>query len=178
MKFEAQTPLLRAPTLSDLTAMLALNNAHAAELGALTREALSHLVDVSFRTRVADGGDAFIIALEQGADYASPNYRWFAERFPRFAYIDRVAVAASARKKGLGRAFYFDLMQAALRAGHGVLTCEVNSDPSNPVSDAFHSALGFQEIGRARIEERGKTVRYLVKPLREDRASSATVSPR
>src|ERR1700678_1240817 len=137
--------------MSDLRHMLALNNAHAAELGALTREALAHLVDVSFRTRVADAGDAFIIALEQGADYASPNYRWFGERFPRFAYIDRVVVAAGARKKGLGRAFYFDLMRAALRAGHDVLTCEVNSDPPNPVSDAFHSALGFQEIGRARI---------------------------
>jgi predicted GNAT superfamily acetyltransferase len=148
--------------------MLALNNAHAAELGALTPEALSHLVDVSFRTRVADAGDAFIIALEQGADYQSPNYRWFSERFPRFAYIDRVAVAPSARKKGIGRAFYFDLIEAALRAGHDILACEVNSDPPNPVSDAFHVALGFQEIGHARIVERGKTVRYLTRRLGGD----------
>jgi predicted GNAT superfamily acetyltransferase len=160
--------LLRASTSSDLPLMLALNNAHAAELGALTPDALSRLVDISFRTRVADNCDAFVIALEQGADYTSPNYRWFSERFPRFAYIDRVAVAASARKKGLGRAFYCDLIEAAQDAGHDILACEVNCDPPNPVSDAFHAALGFREIGRARIVERSKTVRYLILPLRED----------
>jgi len=96
--------MLRAPTPSDLPALLALNNAHATELGALSGEALAHLVDISFRTRMTDGADAFVIALQQGAKYESPNYRWFAERFTRFAYIDRVVVAASARKAGVGRA--------------------------------------------------------------------------
>jgi predicted GNAT superfamily acetyltransferase len=160
--------MLREPTSSDLAPLLALNNAHAAELGALTAEQFAHLVGISFRTRINDTAEAFLIALEQGADYASPNYLWFSERFDRFAYIDRVAVAASARRQGLARAFYLDLIDAALAHGHEVLTCEVNSDPPNPVSDAFHAALGFTEIGRARIAERGKTVRYLVKPLRDE----------
>jgi len=160
--------MLRAPTPSDLPALLALNNAHATELGALSGEALAHLVDISFRTRMTDGADAFVIALQQGAKYESPNYRWFAERFTRFAYIDRVVVAASARKAGVGRALYYDLIEAALRAGHDILACEVNVEPPNPASDAFHAALGFQEIGRMRIVERNKTVRYFVRPLRED----------
>lgn len=158
--------MLRPPESSDFPGMLALNNAHAAELGALSAEALAGLVAISFRTRYADAG-GFLIALEQGADYRSPNYQWFAERFTKFAYVDRVVVAPSARKLGLGRNFYFDLIEAALRAGHALLACEVNIDPPNPVSDAFHASLGFQEIGRARIPERGKAVRYLVKPLRE-----------
>ena len=54
----------------------------------------------------------------------------------------------------------------SLRIGNRA--CEVNCDPPNPVSDAFHAALGFREIGRARIVERSKTVRYLILPLRED----------
>jgi predicted GNAT superfamily acetyltransferase len=159
---------IRAPVPSDLAAMLALNNAHEKELGALNAEQLERLVGISFHTRIGDRADGFIIALEQGADYASPNYRWFSERFVRFAYIDRVVVGASARKSGLGRKFYEDVVNAALTAGHGILACEVNSDPPNPVSDAFHAALGFEEIGRARIVERGKTVRYLVRTLREN----------
>ena len=160
--------MLRTPTPSDLPALLALNNAHAAELGELTPDQLARLFDISFRSRVAGAADGFVIALEQGADYGSPNYRWFGERFSRFAYIDRVVVAAGARKAGVGRAFYGDLIEAALRAGHDILACEVNIEPPNPTSDAFHATLGFREIGRARIAERGKTVRYLVRPLGAD----------
>jgi predicted GNAT superfamily acetyltransferase len=37
-------------------------------------------------------------------------------------------------------------------------------DPPNPVSDAFHRALGFTEIGRAALAN-GKTVRYLEREL-------------
>lgn len=157
---------LRAPTTSDLPALLALNNAHAAELGALSPEAFAHLVAMSFRTRMTEAADAFLVALEQGAPYDSPNYRRFSERFERFTYIDRVAVAASARKKGLGRALYEDLIAAAVAAGHDILACEVNFDPPNPVSDAFHAHFGFEEIGRARLPERGKAVRYLILALR------------
>ena len=152
---------LRAPRSEDFAAILALNNAHAAELGALTLAELERLIEISFRTRVAESADAFLIAFEQGADYESPNYRWFSARFERFAYVDRVAVAATARKKGLGRLLYRDIIDAAICAGHTRLCCEVNTAPPNPVSDAFHAALGFKEIGRAVIPERGKAVRYL-----------------
>lgn len=155
----------RSPAPADHAVLLALNNAHAAEVGALTEDAFARLIAVSFRTRMTDGRDAFLLALEQGADYASPNYRWFSERFARFAYVDRVVVAASARKKGVGRALYEDVIDAAIAAGHDTLACEVNFDPPNPVSDAFHASFGFAEIGRAHLPERGKAVRYLVRAL-------------
>lgn len=71
----------------------------------------------------------------------------------------------AARKKGLGRALYDDLTGAARADGHVVLACEVNYEPPNPVSDAFHTAQGFQEIGRGRLPDRGKAVRYLVRPM-------------
>lgn len=157
--------ILREPERSELDALLALNNAHAREVGGLTMGGFAHLVAVSFRTRATSSLDAFLIALEQGADYGSPNYLWFSERFDRFAYIDRIAVAESARRKGFARTLYGDLIDAAIAAGHETLACEVNFDPPNPVSDAFHAAFGFREIGRARLPDRGKSVRYLVLPL-------------
>jgi predicted GNAT superfamily acetyltransferase len=45
------------------------------------------------------------------------------------------------------------------------VVCEVNSEPPNPASDAFHAAMGFTEVGRATIHQGRKTVRYLTREL-------------
>ena len=37
--------------------------------------------------------DAFLLAFDEASDYDSPNFLWFRERYPRFAYVDRIAVA-------------------------------------------------------------------------------------
>ena len=156
---------LRVPGSDDIPALLALNNLHAQEVGTLSREDFEQLLALAFHVRMVGTADGFLIALEQGAVYGSPNYQWFSERLSRFVYVDRVIVAPHARKLGLGRLFYNDLIEVARAAGHTVLACEVNCDPPNPGSDAFHAALGFVEIGRAHIPERGKTVRYLIREL-------------
>jgi hypothetical protein len=62
---------------------------------------------------------------------------------------------------GRARRLYADLMASARSAGHQVLVCEVNSEPPNPASDAFHSALGFEPIGSAVLTGGAKSVRYL-----------------
>ena len=73
-------------------------------------------------------------------------------------------VAEAARGQGLARAFYEDLFTRASAAGHTCVGCEVNYDPPNPASGAFHEKLGFRQIGEARLEN-GKGVRYLMRPL-------------
>src|SRR5690606_24495863 len=118
-----------------------LNNAHAQELSWLEPERLSHLIAQAFHARRVGNVDAFILAFDQTADYDSPNYLWFRNRFPRFVYVDRIAVAAHARGRGIARSIYEDLFAAAIRAGHGIVACEVNADPPNPASDAFHASL-------------------------------------
>ena len=45
------------------------------------------------------------------------------------------------------------------------VVCEVNREPPNPASDAFHAALGFSEVGLAAIHGGSKTVRYLARAL-------------
>jgi hypothetical protein len=150
---------------ADEPAILSLNNEHAAELSWLEPENLARLLGQGFYVRRIGAAEAFIIALDQDADYGSPNFRWFRDRYPRFVYVDRVVVAAEARGRGHARRLYEDLFEQARRAGHTIVTCEVNADPPNPASDAFHAALGFAEVGDAVIHGGKKSVRYWAKPI-------------
>ena len=58
-----------------------------------------------------------------------------------------------------------DLFEHAVRAGHDRVVCEVNQNPPNPASDAFHAALGFVEVGTASVYDGSRTVRYLSRDL-------------
>jgi predicted GNAT superfamily acetyltransferase len=145
--------------------LLALNNAHAQELSWLAPERLEHLVGQAFLARRIGSLDAFLLALDQGADYDSPNFQWFRARRPRFVYVDRIVIASSARGRGYARLLYGDLFEHAVRAGHERVVCEVNSRPANPESDAFHTALGFVEVGSASVYDDSRTVRYLERTL-------------
>ena len=156
---------LRPIVAADLPSVLALNNLHARELSLLDAEKLRHLIDQSYLSLLAGEADAFLVAFDETADYDSPNYLWFEARHPRFAYVDRVAVAAHARGRGLARRFYTTLFDKARVDGHTMVACEVNLDPPNPESDAFHAAMGFVEAGSAEIYGGERTVRYLVRPL-------------
>ncbi|MDX8478034.1 GNAT family N-acetyltransferase [Mesorhizobium sp. VK24D] len=150
---------------ADEAAILALNNEHATELSWLEREQLSFLLSEAFYTRRIGALEAFIMCFDQDARYDSPNFLWFRERYPRFVYVDRVVVAAEARGRGHARRLYEDMFEQVRRDGHTIVTCEVNADPPNPASDAFHAALGFAEVGDAVIDGGKKSVRYYVKPV-------------
>jgi len=153
-------------TGADGAALLALNNAHAVELSWLEPQRLAHLVAEAFVARRVGVAEALLLAFDQAADYDSVNYLWFRARYPTFVYVDRVVVADSARGRGMARALYADLFAAARAAGHARIVCEVNSDPPNPASDAFHAALGFVPVGTAEIQGGKKTVTYLERALR------------
>jgi predicted GNAT superfamily acetyltransferase len=86
----------------DLAPLVALNNAHAVELSWLETDGLATLVRRSFRARMVDGGAGFLLAFDQDADYGSPNFLWFRERYARFVYVDRVVVNPAARGPGVG----------------------------------------------------------------------------
>ncbi|MDP3239499.1 MAG: GNAT family N-acetyltransferase, partial [Reyranella sp.] len=140
---------LASVSAGDEADLLALNNQHAVELSWLDAARLRHLLGQAFHARRAGNVAAFLLAFDQDADYDSPNYLWFRERYPRFVYVDRIVVAPAMRKRGLANRLYEDLFRVANDAGHDRVVCEVNSDPPNPASDAFHAALGFVEVGQA-----------------------------
>lgn len=144
-------------------AVLALNNLNAQELSWLDLAGLRSIVTQAFYAKAVGDLDAFLLALDHTAAYDSPNYAWLKARYDRFIYVDRIAVAASARGRGLARLLYEDLFQQTTAAGFDLVVCEVNCMPPNPGSDAFHAALGFAEVGRADLMGRNKTVRYLAR---------------
>jgi uncharacterized protein len=156
---------IRIPSPADEAALLALNNAHAAELSELDAHELNRLLSIAMAARVIGDAEAFLLTFDQDADYHSPNFLWFRQRYDRFAYVDRIVVSADARRGGHARRLYEEFFAIARNDGHARVCCEVNSDPPNPVSDAFHARLGFTVCGEARLPDRGKSVRYLIRTL-------------
>ncbi len=145
-------------------ALLALNNAHAVETSELDAAKLHRLLDASFLALATPEGDALLITFDQDAAYDSPNFLWFKARYSRFVYVDRIIVSAARRGQGIARLMYDRVFAAARDHGHGVVVCEVNSEPPNPGSDAFHAALGFDVVGKA-VLANGKSVRYLTRRI-------------
>ncbi|MEM9046148.1 MAG: GNAT family N-acetyltransferase [Pseudomonadota bacterium] len=151
---------VRALSSDDLDWVLALNKAYEEALSPLTRDSLAALSETAFCALVAEPKAGFLLTFDETAEYDSPNFLWFRERYARFVYIDRIAISADHRRQGHAEALYAAFFEAAWREGHSHAVCEVNSDPPNPGSDRFHAALGFEEVGTARLADRGKTVRY------------------
>lgn len=158
---------LRDALPADLETVLALNEAAVphvnridpAQLQALHRQAAYFRVAL-----VADAVAAFLLGLTPEADYESPNFRWFCRNYAGFAYIDRVAVAESARRLGLASALYADFeSQFATRVS--MLACEVNLRPPNPASMDFHLRHGFRQAGSQVVDGGRKEVAMLVKTL-------------
>jgi predicted GNAT superfamily acetyltransferase len=160
---------LRELTRADWPRVLALNDASVQELSELDEQRLRWILSLAHRALVVEDDavevGAFAIAVASGASYDSVNYAWFAERYERFLYLDRIAVAASMRRRGIATQLY-EAMEAAAEP-LGRMVCEVNVDPPNPASLAFHAARGYVEVGELRLG-RDKLVRLLAKELRGD----------
>ena len=143
--------VIRDAQPTDFDAILQLNAGSEQFLSPLDTARLARLhAAAAFHWVVEEGGvvQAFLLALREGADYDSVNYRWFTARYPRFLYIDRVVVAPQMRGKGWGRQLYTDLFVHARLAGVRDVTCEFDLEPPNPGSQRFHQAFGFTEVGR------------------------------
>ncbi len=137
-------------TAADLERVLEINAANVPEVGPVDMVQLRYLVAESAFSLVVDNdGDVtgFCVVLGQESSYDSVNYRWFMERYDDVLYLDRVAFDASAQGRGLGSALYADIDRRLAALGVG-LTLEVNVDPPNEPSLAFHRKHGYVEVGR------------------------------
>ncbi|ETX05692.1 MAG: hypothetical protein ETSY2_21505 [Candidatus Entotheonella gemina] len=146
---------------ADYQTVLDLNDASVHYLSPLDGERLARLASESCQFRVAVRGGkiiGFLMAFADEADYDSMNYRWFATRYRRFVYIDRVVVREDCRGLGLARRFYQELEAWAMQHAMTRLSCEVDVDPPNAASLAFHDKAGFREVGRQVAGDDSKVV--------------------
>lgn len=130
----------------DLAQVRVVNAANEPEVGPLddARVALFRQDAERFSVVELDGAIAgLFVGLVEGVDYASPNYRWFADRHARFAYVDRIALQPEGRGLGIADAIYADFEELARSTGRRVVCAEVNVEPPNPRSLAFHRRRGF-----------------------------------
>lgn len=140
---------LRDAAPRDWSRLLELNAASVAELSPLDEQRLRYILALAHSCLVADiDGEvvAFAIAVAPATDYDSANYGWFGERYERFLYLDRIAVAAQSRRRGVGARLY-DAMEAAAVPLERMV-CDVNIAPRNEASLAFHASRGYREVGQ------------------------------
>lgn len=143
--------LLRPITPQDHPAVLALNQEHVDLLAPLDQHGLESLVSKADLAHVIDfdGQRAgFVVTFTPGASYDSVNYHWFAEEYDDFYYLDRVVIAPAYRRRGLATRVYDEVEQRA--RAHGRMALEINIDPPNHASLAFHAARGYTEIAQQR----------------------------
>ena len=153
--------MIRNAETADLPAIVRINAQSEHFLSPLPLQRLQLLHSQAACLRVAGAGDeveAFLLAFREGAAYDSANYLWFAQRYPKFLYIDRVAVRPASQGRRLGTQLYRDLIAFAARAGVPRVTCEYDVDPPNAVSATFHGKFGFRQVGRQSYGAAGKTV--------------------
>lgn len=161
-------PDLRDANDTDFPRIVALNAAEVQHTSAMDEARLRWLQARAGYHRVAcvDGEvAAFLLAFRDGADYPNPNFDWFAARYPRFLYVDRIVVDARFAGRGLGSLLYRDVFAQARAQGAAVVACEFNLVPPNAASAAFHARWGFGEVGRQWLDEGRKQVSLQVAAL-------------
>jgi uncharacterized protein len=167
---------LSLDSLDDATLqrLMSLNNAAVPAVSEVDQTRLRHLIAQSpialITTSTADGSPeeitGFCLVMGPGADYDSVNFTWFAQRYERFIYLDRVVVDPAHHGQGLGRALYEEVIARAqeIMPEAEEFCLEVNLRPRNDQSLAFHDRMGFTEVGQQETPY-GILVSMMTRPL-------------
>ena len=157
-------PLLEPLDPAHHVEVLTLNERHRHLTAPMDADQLSHLDTVGtvevFRHAGQFGG--FVVTVASGSAYGGENFGWFGVRYDAFCYLDRIVVHEDARRLGLAGRVY-DEVEARTARSAPLLALEVNSDPPNEASLAFHAGRDFEQVGERDFD--GHTVAMLVKRL-------------
>lgn len=150
---------------ADISGVVELNDAAYPAVPITSIEEMTALVGLAGFTYLlsdeADAVQAFLIGMRPGTPYASENYRYFEARGTDSLYVDRIVVAEGLRGRQIGRQLYAAVFDLARAEGRAEVTCEVNLDPPNPGSLAFHSRMGFSRVGEQPTKDGTVTVALL-----------------
>jgi len=159
------TIVLRKAGGNDLEAVLQLNEASVPAVNSVDIEQMRWFAANAAYFSVVVSNEqvlGFLIGLRPGTAYASPNYRWFCDKYEDFGYVDRIAIADGARRLGLATRLYRNF-EASLPPNVRLLTCEVNIVPPNESSMRFHEGYGFRTVGTQTLDDGRKKVALMAK---------------
>jgi len=152
---------------ADEAAVLALNAAALQQTGPMDSGLFQRLLELGPESVVVERDGQLVgclILLAGTAPHDGENFRWFAERVRSFVYVDRIVIAERERGRQLGRLLYEHAAERARALGLAWIAAEVNAEPPNTTSLAFHATHGFVEIARRAITP-AKVVSYQLRAL-------------
>ena len=154
------TCIIRRATAEDASAIIGLNS-HVVELTSPMDKkrfellfSQCALIIVAERDRAVVG---FLMGFDDKCQYDSANFKWFRSPLDAFFYVDRVVVSETDRGTGIGKAFYQYIRNWARDREIETLAAEMNLEPANEASLAFHRSESFIEVGTRNPSE-GKTL--------------------
>jgi len=159
---------LRNVLENDLSEIFHINEASIPAVNAVSLDEFKWFLSKKTYFKCAEDEDrnicGFLLVLPQGIDYKSLNYKWFSGRYSNFAYIDRVAIEVSSKRKGIGSRLYTDL-ESTMRGKYDLIACEFNIKPLNETSKKFHEKLNYNNVGYQYTENGTKKVSLMIKIL-------------
>lgn len=160
---------VRPMTASDCPAVLRINADGQPGVAPLDSKELARLLGLTGHHIIALGPEAqtfgYMLSFTSDSEYDGEELGHFKVTLPTpFIYIDQVAVAAEARRSGVGAALYRAIEEHAREHEVGRLCCEVNTRPLNSASAAFHRKMGFHTRGALTTQD-GRAVDLYLKEL-------------
>lgn len=160
---------VRSMTPDDFPWVIALNQQHVPAVSDAEGERFTYLFErsaIALTAWVDEVPAGFSLTMTHGLEYDSTNYQWFSDNYGNFIYLDRVVVNESFHRHGIGRALYSETERRGVKhvPGAEIFGLEVNVEPRNDVSLAFHQRLGFYELVQ-RPTPYGIVVAMMGKPL-------------
>lgn len=142
--------------------LYALNQANTPAVGSIESvklfKSLLLLANINLLIKQNNTLVGFLVSMRDNSTYTSLNYQYFAAKYKKFIYIDRIAIRSDKRQKGAGKALY----EALYSLSSDIVCCEVNTIPKNQASIDFHKSMGFLEEGNQDFDD-GHSVVYLTK---------------
>lgn len=158
---------LRRINSSDFEDIISINKNSIPEVSEIDKDYFDHMLNESsyfFAAELQGSLVGYICAFSSDDHYDASEFKWFQELHKsNFLYIDQVGISPQYRRAGVGKFMYQNLEELALRGRYKNLSCEVNIEPLNIVSKAFHEKLGFVEVGT--MNTRAVVLSLLNKPI-------------
>lgn len=161
------TTTIRPLSVSDWAPLLRLNAENRPAVAPLQEAELAHLMGFDgchlVATDVQGEVVAYLLSFPNDSAYDDTEFRWFRRHLVGpFFYICQIVVEQKHRQQQIGYALYHHLLATARQRGSPTLCCDVNTDPPNINSFAFHHSLGFAEVGSGHASD-GTAIAFLAR---------------